>query len=79
MYISWTNKEITIGYVIRALPVQLFTVSTCPQAVFITCHHVGSCCNCSYVCPVRLWSWNIRASSALVIQLWCTSTVQLRK
>ena len=32
-----------------------------------------------YVCSIRLWFWNIRASSAQVIQLWCTSTVQLRK
>jgi len=32
-----------------------------------------------FVCSVRLWFWNIRVSSALVIQLWCTSIVQLRK
>ena len=32
------------------LPVLLFTFSTYPQAVFITCAHTDSCCNCSYVC-----------------------------
>jgi len=32
------------------LPVLLFTILTCPQAVFITSPHIGSCCNCSYIC-----------------------------
>jgi len=37
-------------HVTHMLPVLSFTNSTCPQAVFIICPHIGSLCNCSFVC-----------------------------
>ena len=37
-------------YIIHTLPVLSFTNSTCPQAVFIICSHIGRSCYCSFVC-----------------------------